>query len=53
MIIYLETTNQRLSKKIKKIRVFGNKILRKKFQQGGGPYIKKSKKKFRENTFYY
>ena len=33
MIIYLETANQRLSKNVKKYRVFENKILNKIFQQ--------------------
>ena len=50
MIIYLETANQRLSKNVKNI--FGNKILRKIFQQGG-PLHKKSKKKNFGKTHFF
>ena len=50
MIKYLETAYQKLSKNVKKYRVFENKILCKVYQQGG-PLHKNRKKNFGKPIF--
>ena len=52
MIIYLETANQRLSKNVKKYRIFENKILSKICQQGRHLHKKSKIKNFGKTHFF-